>query len=430
MAFGQYLGYIGGVIGAVIGGVIGTYVFPGVGTGTGALWGFSIGSMVGGVAGQVFWPEQAELNLPPPPQPHETRLQFSSWGAAIPIQYASGRLAGNIIYMSDIVETIDRSRHRQDGVRYYEMVRTYTATFAIAFCEGPVTGVSRIWVNNKVFADWRDPTSEYFPVGSYALAFVNLSTTIDRGATYFSIYLGSESQTADASLVALLTDAETPAYKGLCYIVFKDFPIGEFSGVPNIEVEIGESIEPEDFTTWQWTPDAYMTVAKYEVYQSLTRVGSNISSTIFSQEGRTFNEFNIVYEWELVSLTPVLGPVNYSLFFTSKSGPNNGVYVGIDSASVGSYRISLVMVAGASTQTVYGMVHTSLPIKRIFNLIRTGTTVTLNIYDEGAFEEMLTLTHASFTRTDFDTFYISTFLQTGTPAISFYVRNMYIDEGV
>ena len=239
MAFGQYLGYIGGVIGAVIGGVIGTYVFPGVGTGTGALWGFSIGSMVGGVAGQVFWPEQADLNLPPPPQPHETRLQFSSWGAAIPIQYGDGRLAGNIIYMSDIVETIERSRHRQDGVRYYEMVRTYTATFAIAFCEGPVPGISRIWMNRKVIADWRDPAGDYYPIGDIGLFAANLDTSIARTETFFSVYLGSEDQEADTAIAALITDAETPAYKGLCYIVFKDFPIGEFSGVPQIEIEIG-----------------------------------------------------------------------------------------------------------------------------------------------------------------------------------------------
>ena len=147
-----------GVVGAIIGGVIGSY-FPGVGTVAGATWGFSIGSMIGGIAGQVFWPEKADINTPPPPQPHETRLQFSSWGMAIPIQYGSGRMAGNIIYMSDITETIERSRHRQDGVRYYEMEKTYTATFAIAFCEGPVEGIARIWMNNKVFVDYRSRNS-------------------------------------------------------------------------------------------------------------------------------------------------------------------------------------------------------------------------------------------------------------------------------
>jgi len=242
MAFGQYLGFICGVIGAIIGGVLGGIGTYGFGAPAGATWGFAIGSAIGGIAGQVFWPERADINTPPPPQPHETRLQFSSWGMAIPIQYGSGRMAGNIIYMSDIVETIERSKHRQDGVRYYEMVKTYTATFAIAFCE-EVEAILRIWVNNKVFADYRDPSSPYYPTGDAGLAAGNLITSIARQTAYFTIYYGTEVQSSDPAISALLTAAETPAYRGMCYIVFIDFPIGEFSGVPHIEIEAGPASE-------------------------------------------------------------------------------------------------------------------------------------------------------------------------------------------
>ena len=239
MAFGQYLGYVVGAVGAIVGGVIGFYSGGPAGAAYGATLGFSIGSLVGGVAGQVFWPERTELNLVPPPQPHETRLQFSSWGMAIPIQYGNGRLAGNIIYMSDIVETIERSRHRQEGIRYYEMVKTYTATFAIAFFDGsiPPEGIARIWMNNKVIADYRDVG--LYPGGYEGLQSVNLETTIARSQVFFTIYYGSQSQACDPTLAALLTAAETPAYRGTCYIVFIDFPIGEFSGVPTIEIETG-----------------------------------------------------------------------------------------------------------------------------------------------------------------------------------------------
>ena len=242
MAFGQYLGFITGVIGAIIGGVLGGIGTYGFGAPAGAAWGFSIGSAIGGIAGQVFWPEKADINTPPPPQPHETRLQFSSWGMAIPIQYGSGRMAGNIIYMSDIKETIERSKHRQDGVRYYEMVRTYTATFAIAFCE-TIEAVLRIWVNNKVFADYRDPSSPYYPTGDAGLAAGNLGTAIDRQIAYFTIYHGTETQTENSTISALITAEENPSYRGTCYIVFINFPIGEFSGVPNIEIETGPAAE-------------------------------------------------------------------------------------------------------------------------------------------------------------------------------------------
>ena len=259
MAFGQYLGYIVGAVGAIVGGVVGFYSGGPAGAAYGASLGFSIGGMVGGVAGQVFWPEKTNLNFAPPPQPHETRLQISSWGAPIPIQYGSGRLAGNIIYMSDIIETIERSRHRQDGVRYYEMTKTYTATFAIAFCDGsvPPEGIARIWMNNKIIADFRDP--ELYPGGYEGLQSVNLETTIARSLVYFTIYYGSESQSCDPALSALLTAAETPAYRGICLIVFIDFPVGEFSGVPTIEIEtgsIGHDVwverRPIDDNDYQW----------------------------------------------------------------------------------------------------------------------------------------------------------------------------------
>ena len=243
MAFGQYSGGVGAIVGGVIGGIIGNYV-PGVGAYQGAMLGASVGGMAGGIAGSVFWPEKIDINHPLPPKPHENRVQVSTYGQAIPIVYESARVAGNIIYMSDVVETIERSRHRQDGVRYYEMVKTYTATFAIAFSEGEVVGLSRIWVNGKIFADYRDPASPYYPSGDVGLASANLDTSIARAAAYFSVYLGTEAQTADASLSALLTAAETPPYRGIFYIVFKDFPVGEFSGIPTIEVEIDVPVVP------------------------------------------------------------------------------------------------------------------------------------------------------------------------------------------
>ena len=237
MAISQYSGGFGAIAGGIIGGVIGAYT-P-VGPYQGAMWGASIGGMAGGIAGQVFWPDKVDLTHPLPPKPHETRVQISTYGSPIPIQYDDGRMAGNIIYMSDVAETVERSRHRQDGVRYYEMVKTYTSTFAIAFCENPnQRELARIWVNGKVFVDYRDPDGPYYPTEGAGYASGNLDTSIARAATFFQVYIGSESQVADATLSALLGATETPTYRGTLYIVFMDFPVGEFSGVPTIEIEL------------------------------------------------------------------------------------------------------------------------------------------------------------------------------------------------
>jgi hypothetical protein len=93
-----------------------------------------------------------------------------------------------------------------------------------------------------VFADYRDPDGPFYPTGDAGLAAANLSTTIARSLAYYSVYLGTEVQTADAALITLLTAAETPPYRGIFYIVFRDFPVGEFSGIPTIEVEIDDAI--------------------------------------------------------------------------------------------------------------------------------------------------------------------------------------------
>jgi hypothetical protein len=240
VAFGQYSGGIGAIAGGIVGGIIGAYT-P-LGPYQGAMLGASVGGMAGGIAGSVFWPEKTDISHPPPPKPHENRVQVSTYGAPIPIVYESSRVAGNIIYMSDVVEDTDRHKDRQDGVRYYEMSKKYRATFAIAFSEGEIIGLARIWVNGKIFADYRDPAGPYYPIGDIGLASGNLSTSIDRSTAFFSVYLGTEVQTADSALSTLLTAAEAPSYRGIFYIVFRAFPVGEFSGIPTIEVEIDDAI--------------------------------------------------------------------------------------------------------------------------------------------------------------------------------------------
>jgi hypothetical protein len=232
----QYFGYIWGGVSGVVGGVIG-FVYGGpAGAAYGASIGWSIGNMWGSFMGQTFFPDKPHIYFPPPIRPHENRVQTSTWGTAIPIQYDCGRMAGNVIYMSPIVKTVNRSNHRQDGVRYYEMELLYTCTIVIAFCE-PIENISRIWMNRKVFADYRNPLSPNYPQGDNELSFVNWETSIARSAIYFSIHLGSESQVADTALVALLGAADAPAYRGVTTVVLPNFPIGEFQGLPTVEIE-------------------------------------------------------------------------------------------------------------------------------------------------------------------------------------------------
>ena len=236
MGFGQYLGIAGTVVGAIAGGVIG--YFAGGQVVQGAMIGASLGGAAGGVAGSVFFPEKPDVKSTPPPQPRENRVQVSSYGAMIPEVEGVKRFAGNILWAGPTVETVRRSRHRQDGVRYYENELIYTRTLVILFCKGPISGISRVWVDHETFVDFRDAGGAYFPPAAGELAQANIDASDKLADQYFRIYYGTEDQLPDPTYEAGVGAGRAPAFRGWCYMVFPDFPVGRFGTLPNIEAEL------------------------------------------------------------------------------------------------------------------------------------------------------------------------------------------------
>lgn len=262
--------------GMIVGGVIGFYLGgPG-----GASLGASIGGAIGGIAGAQLFPDRPDLARIPPPQPHENRIQISSYGAARGLMFGTVRRAGNLLKMQPVQETYVRSKHRQDGVRYYKHTKIYTSTFAVGFGPGPAVGISRLWVNGQVFYDARDPGGAYYPVGSGATQEINLNTSIDRAQKYFTVYLGTEAQEPDADLEAIFGAADVPAYRGEVYIKFKDFPVGEFGGLPTIEAEI---VKDGTVSTANWVVDHTGTYPGLTHHQALDDDGNLIKYDAVSQ---------------------------------------------------------------------------------------------------------------------------------------------------
>ena len=94
---------------------------------------------------------------------------------------------------------------------------------AVALCEGPITGIGRIWADGK-------PMS------------------LD-GVT-MRVHLGSEDQDPDPFIAATMGAANTPAYRGTAYVVFEELPLERFGNrLPQLSFEVfrpildGESAE-------------------------------------------------------------------------------------------------------------------------------------------------------------------------------------------
>jgi hypothetical protein len=186
-----------GVAGAVVGGAIG-----------GPL-GASIGWSLGAAVGSLLDPPKIEG-----PRLNDRRLQNSAYGQPIPIVYGAYRLAGNVIWQTDLVEHEQKSGGKggPETVEY-----TYSASYAIMICEGPIGSIRRIWADGRVIYDPRE-SSLALPI---------------------TVYLGDEEQLPDPTMEADKGAGNVPAHRGTAYVVFTDHYLTEFGNrIPNLEFEV------------------------------------------------------------------------------------------------------------------------------------------------------------------------------------------------
>jgi len=158
------------------------------------------------------------------PRITDLRAQSSAYGNQIPKLYGTMRVGGNLIWSLPIKETAHSHEEGGGGkgggggsqtVTEY----TYSQTFAIGLCEGEIIGIKRVWANGKLISDGSGPNK------------LNLD-----GAT---LYVGSESQQPDGTIQADKGVADTPAFRGLAYIVFNDFQLGDYGNrLPQLEFEV------------------------------------------------------------------------------------------------------------------------------------------------------------------------------------------------
>jgi hypothetical protein len=186
------LQYAGGLAGGMLGGPVG------------AMLGRALGGIAGSVVDQSLFGGKMEG-----PRLGNLQVLSSQEGAAIPALWGKARLSGQVIWAAPIVEHKKKQKAGGKGgpsISEY----SYTASFAVGICEGPISRIGRIW------ADGNEIDPARFP---------------------FRLYLGTETQKPD-SLIASL-EGKPPAYRGLAYVVFTDLPLAPFGNrVPQLSFEV------------------------------------------------------------------------------------------------------------------------------------------------------------------------------------------------
>ncbi|MEO8685540.1 MAG: glycoside hydrolase TIM-barrel-like domain-containing protein, partial [Devosia sp.] len=180
--------FVGGLVGGPIGATIGR----------------ALGALAGNaIDGMLFGEDK------PARSGSDIRLQGSSEGGAVPRLYGWSRLSGNIIWAREL-ELLGGENAGAKGLGGEETEDEVGASFAVAFCEGEVHRLGRIWADGQL---------------------------LETNGLTLRFYRGTETQLPDGLIES--TQGTAPAYRGLCYLVVEQLPLSQFGNrIPQLSVEL------------------------------------------------------------------------------------------------------------------------------------------------------------------------------------------------
>lgn len=180
-----------------------------------------IGGMVGTVLGQAIDGRLFHGAAREGPRLTELAVQTSSYGTPIPRLFGTIRVAGTVIWSTDLIETRTTSGGKgQPETNSY----SYSASFAVLLSARPIRGVRRIWAEGKLLrgaaGDWKSQTG-------------------------FRLHPGDEDQAVDPLIASAL--GATPAYRGMAYAVFEDMQLADYGNrIPSLTFEVEADNGPID----------------------------------------------------------------------------------------------------------------------------------------------------------------------------------------
>ena len=210
-----------GAAGAAIGGSIGGAI---LGVSAATIGGF-IGSTIGSVVDSWIISSLAPTQRIEGARLDNLRITSATEGAVIPRLYGRMRIGGNIVWATDFREetkttTQGGGKGGGGGGKVKTTEYLYYASFAVALCEGPITGIGRIWADGKL---------------------------LDTAGVTLRWYPGDESQAADPFISAKMGAANTPAYRGTAYVIFEDLPLGNYGNrIPQLSFEVFRPLADPD----------------------------------------------------------------------------------------------------------------------------------------------------------------------------------------
>lgn len=199
------------------GSAIGNALLPGIG---GALLG-GVGAYVGGQIDSAIFGNGKISG----PRLDTLKIQDSTYGKTIPVIYGNARVAGNIIWASDLIETLssDQVGGKGGGTTTSSVQRaSYSVDCAIAIgmgtLESTIGGIRTIWADSKII----------YSDGQWH---ANIVTDAE-------FYFGNDTQAPSPLMEGYLSVGNVPAYRGVAYVVMHRLQLANFGNrLPNMTFE-------------------------------------------------------------------------------------------------------------------------------------------------------------------------------------------------
>lgn len=200
------MGSTGRTLGFVVGAVAGFFT-GGLSTAwTYGMYGLTIGGIIDPPKGpHLYGPRLDDLSV-----------QTSTYGVPVSRLYGTIAVTGNIIYLEhNRLREVSTTTRVGKGGGQKQTTFAYYATFAVGLCEGPVTAVRRIWIGDNLIYD----------AGATELSAILAS---NKSASGWKLYTGEPTQQPDSRMEAVKGVGNTPAYRGLAYLMFYDLALADY----------------------------------------------------------------------------------------------------------------------------------------------------------------------------------------------------------
>ncbi|MBM3929298.1 MAG: hypothetical protein FJ335_12715, partial [Sphingomonadales bacterium] len=181
-------------------------------TAVGTALGGPIGGALGAMAGQAIDARLFGGKGRDGPRLTDLAVQGSAYGTPIPRLFGTMRVAGTVIWATELIEHVARDgggKGRAGATRY-----AYSASFAVALSARPILSVGRIWADGKLL---RGSAGDF------------------KTATQFRLHTGDAAQAVDPLIASAQGVGRTPAFRGLAYAVFEDLALADFGNrIPSL----------------------------------------------------------------------------------------------------------------------------------------------------------------------------------------------------